>query len=79
LIVKGFSRAIEVKAEGGEGLTSSPSPGFQLTGGCYQQFRGLQAKILNIQHFCICRFKAEKHLQNKLRVLDAKIKVEGAS
>lgn len=28
-------------------------------------FSESQAKTLNIQHFCICSFKAEKHLQNK--------------
>lgn len=28
-------------------------------------FSESQANTLNIQHFCICSFKAEKHLQNK--------------
>lgn len=77
MIAKVFSPAIEIKAELGEGLTSNlPRVFSSLLISSVQSFK---PRILNIQHFCICRFKAEKHLQNKLRVLDVMIEVEGAS
>lgn len=76
MIVKDFSPAIEIKAELGEGLTSNLPRAFSSLVISLVQF---QAKILNIQHFCICRFKAEKHLPSKLCVLDVKIEEEGAS
>lgn len=74
LTVKVFSRAIEIKAELGEGPTSNPSK-FS----AHHWYIVGSASSQNPEYSAFCRFKAEKHLQNKLCASVGKMKAEGAS